>query len=260
MQHHSTDVERVCQQCGKVFLAPLANVQRGFGKFCSRRCWHETRRISEVRQCAICGSVFALTSRTDKQRYCGPVCSGIARRQFAEIICRTCGKPFLARASEASAGRKKFCSKACLYAYARKTQIERFWSKVDRSCPDGCWPWTGAVGTDGYGKAYYNGRLIHAHRLAYELTYGPLGGPKILACHKCDVDYAQGDISYRLCCRPEHSYPGTHADNAGDTIRNGRGANQFGVYGSPVRHINPQSQGRESTEPCLSTVSFRSLD
>lgn len=31
-------VERVCQNCGKVFLASSSDVKRGWGKYCNRHC------------------------------------------------------------------------------------------------------------------------------------------------------------------------------------------------------------------------------
>ncbi len=53
---------------------------------------------------------------------------------------------------------------------------KRFWSKVDKSGgPDACWPWTASLsqGT-GYGAASFNGKRAGAHRIAYELSKGPI--------------------------------------------------------------------------------------
>lgn len=52
-----------------------------------------------------------------------------------------------------------------------RTIEERFWIRVDRG--DGCWVWTGGTGR-GYGRFWAHGRLIQAHRFAYELLIGPI--------------------------------------------------------------------------------------
>lgn len=50
----------------------------------------------------------------------------------------------------------------------------RFWSKVDRRAPDECWPWTGALSRDGYGRMRTRTSHVGAHRFAYELLVGPI--------------------------------------------------------------------------------------
>lgn len=60
---------------------------------------------------------------------------------------------------------------------------ERFWAKVVRS-PSGCWLWTAYCQPSGYAKYSVKGRLIFAHRVAYEVLVAPLpefkqGGPQL---------------------------------------------------------------------------------
>jgi len=75
-----------------------------------------------------------------------------------------------------------------------------------------CIEWTGRTSHDGYGL-YGNTRI---HRLMYEVFIGqiPLGS---IVCHQCDN---------RLCCRPEHLWLGTIADNNRDMSVKGRASNQ----------------------------------
>jgi hypothetical protein len=92
---------------------------------------------------------------------------------------------------------------------------ERFWKRVDRSAgPHGCWPWISYVDKDGYGQSKFiqNGRLLRAHRLAYELTCG-LFFDALQVLHTCDNP---------PCCNPAHLFLGTHVDNIRDAQMKGR--------------------------------------
>ncbi len=83
---------------------------------------------------------------------------------------------------------------------------ERFWSFVQKS-EDGCWSWTGTKCTKGYGliSVGHKGQ-IKAHRLSWEIHYGPI--PEgLCALHRCDV---------RDCTRPDHLFLGTRKDNMDD--------------------------------------------
>lgn len=66
--------------------------------------------------------------------------------------------------------------------------LTRLMQKVAPS-PTGCWEWTGTrSGSLGYGYLYLPGQPSpkRAHRLMYELHYGPI--PEgMCVCHKCDV-------------------------------------------------------------------------
>jgi hypothetical protein len=75
----------------------------------------------------------------------------------------------------------------------------RFWRSVRREEGVGCWIWTGAPHTSGYGRIGLHdlGRgMEYAHRYSFELHYGPLGEDKYVA-HRCDV---------KLCVRPGHLF------------------------------------------------------
>lgn len=82
-----------------------------------------------------------------------------------------------------------------------------------RRCIDanGCWLWTGAVSSSGYGYMSVQYKDWRVHRLSYELFVGKLGTK--LACHRCDV---------KLCFNPDHLFKGTQADNISDQLQKGR--------------------------------------
>ena len=80
---------------------------------------------------------------------------------------------------------------------------ERFWPKVDKSDPSGCWIWTAARNpVSGYGQVGAGGRyggMLLAHRVAYELTVGPIPDGMTLD-HVCNR---------RECVNPAHLDPCT---------------------------------------------------
>lgn len=49
---------------------------------------------------------------------------------------------------------------------------ERFWSKVDTSGE--CWLWVGTCKPNGYGEISIKCKNRMTHRVAWELTYGPI--------------------------------------------------------------------------------------
>ena len=92
----------------------------------------------------------------------------------------------------------------------RMTGFPRFWSKVDDDGPTApgmssrCHVWTAADNGAGYGVLKLNGRMVLAHRLAYELLVGPI--PTGLQIdHLC---------RNRRCVNVEHLEPVTHRENA----------------------------------------------
>lgn len=99
---------------------------------------------------------------------------------------------------------------------------ERFWEKVDRSGgPDSCWLWTGRRLPKGYGQIGFEGRPVYAHRVSWELHFGPIPLETPCVCHNCPG----GDNP--SCVNPAHLFLDTKAGNNEDRDRKGR--HRYGV-------------------------------
>lgn len=108
-----------------------------------------------------------------------------------------------------------------LGATVNKNQTARFIDKIRRGTSEECWEWTASKTSFGYGKLLVDGKLVGAHRLAFELWQGAIpAGLSVL--HSCDNP---------SCVNPNHLFLGTQKDNIQDCI-----AKRRLCPGAGVRH------------------------
>lgn len=93
----------------------------------------------------------------------------------------------------------------------------------------GCWEWTGAKSSAGYGQIRREKKTIYAHRYVYENVFGKVNN--LLVCHRCDNP---------SCVRPSHLFAGSAKDNVQDMFKKKRNPSRKG-----------QNFGRSLKEFCV---------
>lgn len=88
--------------------------------------------------------------------------------------------------------------------------VASFWRKVLKG--PGCWEWTASKKPFGYGQLNVLGKMVNAHKFAWELVRGKVPEGLVVR-HKCDNP---------SCCNPDHMEIGTQFDNTRDSLARGR--------------------------------------
>lgn len=87
---------------------------------------------------------------------------------------------------------------------------DRFFEKVLKT-PD-CWLWIGATNDVGYGQSFFNGKIVYAHRISFEIFNGHINKGECVL-HRCDNP---------SCVNPKHLFLGTKKQNTEDMVKKGR--------------------------------------
>lgn len=125
----------------------------------------------------------------------------------------------------------------------------RWLANVDKT--DTCWLWTGGLWASGYGRFWFDGRTVLAHRWSYEHHVGPIQKGRQLD-HLCRV---------RECVRPDHLEPVSARENLmrGETRAAANAVKTHCPQGHPYDEENTyrDKRGRRSCNICRREASKR---
>ncbi len=113
----------------------------------------------------------------------------------------------------------------------------RFLSKSQK-VQSGCHEWTSTLSRYGYGKFWYEGGQVAAHRMAYQLFVREIPDG-LWVLHHCDN---------RKCVNPEHLFIGSGQDNITDMDGKGRRGTKSKLTYSMVDEIKELLSQRYSQQ------------
>lgn len=132
--------------------------------------------------------------------------------------CKSCGSVFGRHPKDSATqwAKRAFCSIKCANKSKNKPAdiVDRLMRHVSPVPIAGCWLWTSATDSRGYGQISMGANMSprKAHRVSYEAFVGEIPAGMVVR-HRCDTP---------LCINPNHLEIGTQKDNANDMMVRGR--------------------------------------
>ena len=122
---------RLCNVCGKKFVATGSQIRKGYGFYCSRICQHKTYPEQIKKICPQCNKVYYIPpSWVPKRTFCSKKCQDDSMRDYVSRICRKCGNKFELPRSDLNRGRGNFCTYRCYLTYRGPSTLEE---KMERA-------------------------------------------------------------------------------------------------------------------------------
>lgn len=114
----STKVEVKCLHCGKIFNVVPARLKDGGGKYCSKKCFNNHKKLSRPKTiCMTCGKEFSMYPSQKGKKYCSMECrlkrtTDEKGKKIASVnrLCEMCGKSFVVKYPS---DKRRYCSRKC---------------------------------------------------------------------------------------------------------------------------------------------------
>lgn len=171
-------VEKMCQNCQKVFFVTKYKSTIGGGKFCSNDCRQEDyKRHSVERTCTFCGVQFRVDlhkSEMTKDAFC---CREHRReyqkQQHLHKVCEGCGNSYDTSSSGSKKDRaaRRYCSRDCFQKHRKETSIH---NAICKSCGESFLP-----GVD----------QTYCSRECFQKDAGIQAGKVTLVCKNCEKPF-----------------------------------------------------------------------
>ena len=174
-----------------------------------------------------------------------------------ECVC-DCGTVTLVRTASLTLGLTKSCG-CWMSELARERGAQqrerRFWDMVDVRGYDQCWPWKGyrrpSKAGPTYGLCRLKRRMMHAHRLAWQLDKKKTIPRGFVVMHTCDNP---------PCCNPRHLSCVKHSENMADMRKKGRAKSPKGADNPRAKFTKRQANRiREKYHANWPTITIKQL-
>lgn len=118
---------RICKICKKKFYAKANLVQKGFGFYCTMKCWfsmfEKQRILVKCQECGKARSVYR-SVYIKHPKFCSKKCSDNSKIDNIFRVCRNCKNSFRLTQSALNRGRGSFCTWVCYKKYKGESSLE----------------------------------------------------------------------------------------------------------------------------------------
>lgn len=106
-----------CLQCQKEFVPEVRKKRNTIQKYCSRKCFDDSRIQFITKRCLYCQKEFIVRRFFHERRFCSQRCSNQSRiSKFIQRMCPICFKMFIVKAKS----KQRYCSRQCVWKLKSK--------------------------------------------------------------------------------------------------------------------------------------------
>lgn len=150
-------LNRICKKCNKKFKARIYDIKKGYGKFCSLKCWgryyggkgkdNSNWKGGRVkRKCLKCDKIIKVFPSNKNTKFCSKKCMDLYRKTRKTVKCYTCGK----RTEVYLADLKRIKTQRCCSQKCRAIKMSKIY--IGNKAPT----WQGGKSLKKYGSGFTN--------------------------------------------------------------------------------------------------------